>query len=97
MSILVQIIHLLNGVRALATLYRELPLSVAVGILRFHVVIRHLVDLCSAAEAMVQEDASLEHWGNLLMLNDIDLLAYLLRLRFQTIFSLFLLHLLLLH
>lgn len=98
MRILVRIvIHLFDGVGALATLDRELPLSIVVRILRFYVVVRHLVHFGAAAEALVQEDASLEHWGNLLMLNDIDLLAYLLRLLFESIFRIFVLHLLLLN
>lgn len=80
-----------------ACLDGELPLTiVVVCILRFYVVVRHLVHFRPTAEALVEEDASLEHWGNLLMLNDIDLLAYLLRLLFQSIFRIFVLHLLLL-
>ena len=79
-----------------ACLDGELPLTIVVCILRFDVVVRHLVHFRPTAEALVQEDASLEHWGNLLMLNDVDLLAYLLRLLLQSILSIFVLHLLLL-
>ena len=94
LSILVQIIHLCDG----ACLDGELSLSIVViCIQRFDVVVGHLVHFGSAAEALVQEDAPLKHWGNLLMLNDIDLLAYLLRLLLQAMFSIFVLHLLLLN
>ena len=67
-----------------------MPLSCIVLILGLDaVVVLHLVDLCSIAETLVQKDSAFQHWRNLLMLNNVNLLAYLLWIIFGSIFRIF--------
>lgn len=53
------------------------------------VVVLHLIELIPIAETLVQKDSTFQHWWNLLMLNNINLLAYLLWIIFGSIFRIF--------